>query len=41
MADLKVKIGDLSFRNPVLPAAGPNVMKLSRCSTPSRRVSEG
>ncbi len=30
MADLKVKIGDLSFRNPVLPAAGPNVMKLEQ-----------
>ncbi len=30
MADLKVRIGDLSFRNPVLPAAGPNVMKLDQ-----------
>lgn len=30
MADLNVKIGDLSFKNPVLPAAGPNVMKLEQ-----------
>ncbi len=30
MADLTVKIGDLSFANPVLPAAGPNVMKLEQ-----------
>lgn len=30
MADLGVKIGNMNFRNPVLPAAGPNVMKVDQ-----------
>ncbi len=30
MADLTVKLGGITFRNPVLPAAGPNVMKLEQ-----------
>ncbi|MCF4151174.1 diguanylate cyclase [Dethiosulfovibrio sp. F2B] len=30
MADLTVKLGNLKFTNPVLPAAGPNVMRLEQ-----------
>lgn len=30
MADLTVKLGDMVFRNPVLPAAGPNVMRVEQ-----------